>query len=215
MVLSNLKDLKSDMITNEKAVIVFRFAYKEIQYFIAVCLLTEKDRKKKEAEYALVRLCFMHADDVSRYLDCYANSKNITAGMSELRNFLGVEYQKDGVAWINGFLAYLGDFIPISIPTVEDTEEQDAILYTICRHENRNPNRIYRSYMFRNGKENGNQKHRTEYNGQLASIRFPNLYLRFKLDKIISFAFTENALEEKTEEEVLRNFEINQNKKIK
>ena len=48
----------------------------------------------------------MHADDVSRYLDCYANSKNITAGMSELRNFLGVEYQKDGVAWINGFLAY-------------------------------------------------------------------------------------------------------------
>lgn len=50
MVLSNLKDLKSDMITNEKAVIVFRFAYKEIQYFIVVCLLTEKDRKKKEAE---------------------------------------------------------------------------------------------------------------------------------------------------------------------
>lgn len=95
----------------------------------------------------------MHADDVSRYLDCYANSKNITAGMSELRNFLGVEYQKDGVAWINGFLAYLGDFIPISIPTVEDTEEQDAILYTICRHENRNPNRIYRSYMFRNGRK--------------------------------------------------------------
>lgn len=210
MVLGNLKELRNDMLNNEKAVIVFRFNYKKIDYFIAVCLLTEEDRKKKEADYALVRLCFIHADDVNNYLDCYANSKRITAGMTELRKFLGVEYQEDGIAWINQFLSYLGRFIPKSIPVVVDREECTVALHTICRHENRNQNRVYRSYMFRNGKINNRQKHRTEYNAQLASIRFPNLYERFKKDKTISFAFTDDPENEKTEEEVLSSFVENE-----
>lgn len=79
---------------------------------------------------------------------------------------------------------------------ISNGDEQEAIISTICRHENRDHNRIYRSYMFRNGKENGKQKHRTEYNGQLASIRFPILYQRFRNDKTISFAFTEDIEDE-------------------
>lgn len=213
MPLSRLKELRADMISKEKAVIVFRFNYRQLEYFVAICLLTDEDRNKKEAEYALVRLCFMHAENINDYLDCYANSKKITAGMTELRTFLGVEYQEDGIAWINGFLDYFGQHIPVNIPVMQDEEEHNAILHTICRHENRNPNRIYRSYMFRNGEENGKQKHRTEYNGQLASIRFPNIYPKFQEDKTISFAFTEDEFAEKTEEEILRNFEIRENKR--
>ncbi len=212
MPLSNLKELKNDMRANEKAVIVFRFNYKEIEYFVAVCLITEEEKKKREAEYALVRLCFMNADNVNSYLDCYANSNGITAGMTELRNFLGVRYQEDGIAWINGFLSYFGQYIPLRIPVEQDIEENKAVLHTICRHENRNPNRIYRKYIFRNGKIDGKQKHRTEYNAQLAAIRFPNLYEKFKRDKTISFAFTEDVSDEKSEEEALSNFEKNENK---
>lgn len=212
MPLEKLKTLKIDMIANEKAVIVFRFIYKQKVYIVAVCLLTEEDRKKKEAEFALVRLCFMKADDINDFLDCYANSIKITAGLTELRHFLGVEYQKDGNAWMNGFLKYLGDNIPIDIPT-PDESDQEAIISTICRHENRNPNRIYRKYISRNGKENGRQKHRTEYNAQLASIRFPKLYPKFRDDKTISFAFSENVEDEKSEEEILLNFEQNERRK--
>ncbi len=214
MVLSNFKELRKDMIENEKAVIVFHFNYKQMDYFVAVCLLTEDDRKKKETEYALVRLCFMRTNDLNCYLDCYANSKSITAGMTELRRFLGVEYQEDGIAWINGFLAYFGQYIPRNVP-VQNEEEEATTLYTVCRHENRNPNRIYRYYMFRNGKEKGQQKHRTEYNAQLASVRFPKLYSEFKEDKTISFAFTENVADEKSEEEVLSNFEAKENSRKK
>ena len=212
MPLENLKVLRNDMIANEKAVIVFRFTYKQIVYFVAVCLLTEEDRKKKEAEYALVRLCFMKAENINVFLDCYANSVKITAGLTELRNFLGVEYKENGIAWINGFLDFLGQIIPITVP-IPNVAEQEVIISTICRHENRDPNRIFRNYMFRNGKENGKQKHRTEYNGQLASIRFPMLYPRFRNDKTISFAFTENSEAEKSEEEILRNFEQNERRK--
>ncbi|MBO1001277.1 DUF6037 family protein [Pseudogracilibacillus auburnensis] len=212
MVLSNLKKLRSDMIDNEKAVTVFRFDYKKIEYFVAVCLLTEEDKNRKETEFALVRLCFMQIDDVNEYLNCYANSKSITAGMTELRNYLGVEYQKDGIAWIKGFLSYFGQHVPEKHPAIQDKKEEEAVLHTICRHENRDPNRIYRNYIFRNGKMNGKQKYRTEYNAQLAAIRFPSLYERFKNYKEISFAFTDDVTKEKSEEEILSNFEMRENK---
>ena len=213
MFLSNLKELRSDMQSKEKAVTVFRFKYKQKEYFVAVCLLTDEDRKKQVADFALVRLCFMRADNIEMYLDCYANSKDITAGITQLRYFLDVEYQEDGFEWLNSFLSYLGKHIPTKVCDNHDENEKAAVLHTICRHEKRNPARIYRHHMFRNGKENGKQKHRTEYNGQLAAFRFPNLYPKFKTDTEISFAFTENPIEEKSETEILDNFERNESKR--
>lgn len=59
-------------------------------------------------------------------------------------------------------------------------------------------------------KKNIMQKHRTEYNGQLASARFLTLYPRFKQDRTISFAFTDDPVLEKSEDEILRNFERNE-----
>ena len=154
----------------------------------------------------------MRENNLDEYLDCYANSIKITAGMTELRKFLGVEYQLDGRAWLDTFCEYFGQFIPRTVPEVNITERQ-VIIRTICIHENRDPNRTFRNYMFRNGKENGVQKHRTEYNGQLASFRFPQLYLRFKADKTISFAFTADPSLEKNEADVLAKFELNERKK--
>ena len=94
-----------------------------------------------------------------------------------------------------------------------NNQEKNVAVQTICRHEGRNPNRIYPSHIFRNGKQNGKQKHRTEYNGQLASEKFPELYPRFKQDRTISFAFTDDPALEKKENEILQNFEKNDQKK--
>ena len=208
ILLENLKDLRTDMIKKEKGVIIFSFNYRNINYYIAVCLLTEEDKRKKEAKYALVKLSFIHQNEIDNYLDCYANSKEIKVEMTKLRKFLGVEYQKDGIGWLNGFYNYLGKKIPTKIP--KQNNEKIAI-NIICRNEGRDPNRIYRNYIFRNGIKNGKQKHRTEYNAQLASFRFPILYKRFKPDKTISFAFTDNKELEKSEEEILKNFVKNEN----
>lgn len=209
MSLKNLKLLREKMRENEKAVVVFQFHYKEIDYFIAVCLITDEERKKQEAKYALVRLCFMRQDDLNQYLDCYANTKFFSVDMTKFRNFLGVEFQEDGIGWIQGFTQYFGEFIPNDITNMNN-KEQHVALQTICRHEGRDPNRIYRSYIFRNGKQNGQQKHRTEYNAQLASARFLMLYPKFKLDRTISFAFIDNPLLEKSEEEILSKFVQNE-----
>jgi hypothetical protein len=69
-------------------------------------LLTDEDRKKKEARYALERLCFVRGDDLNQYLDCYANTNGFSAGMTELINFLRVEFQLDGIGWIQGLAQY-------------------------------------------------------------------------------------------------------------
>lgn len=209
MPLKNLRLLRENMCENEKAVVVFRFSYKKREYFVAVCLLTDEDCKKQETKYALVRLCFIRGNDLSQYLDCYANSQRFLVDMTDLRNFLGVEYQPDGIEWIKGFTQFFGQNIPDHIPNMNNAE-QNVALRTICRHEGRDPNRIYRSHIFRNGKQNGRQKYRTEYNGQLASVRFALLYPRFKQDRTISFAFTDDPALEKEENEILRNFERNE-----
>ena len=69
--------------------------------------------------------------DLIDFLDCYANSVKITAGLTELRNFLGVEYQENGIVWINGFLDFLGQIIPIAVP-IPNVAEQEAIISSVC-----------------------------------------------------------------------------------
>ncbi len=210
MKLRNLKLLKSDMVKKEKAVVVFRFKYKKINYFVAVSLLTEEERIRENLKFALVKLTFMHVDNIDVFLDCYANSVCIMENLTELRNFFGVEYQDNIRKWIDGFLEYFGNFIPKSVP---NKNEEKIALITICRNEGRDPNRIYRYYIFRNGRDNnGKQKYRTEYNAQLASFKYPKLFPKFKSDKTISFAFQVDESKEKTEEDILRDFVERNNK---
>lgn len=71
---------------------------------------------------------------MNQYLDCYANAKGFSAGMTELRHFLGVAYQPDGIGWIQGFTQFFGRIIPTHIPNMNN-HEQHIALHTICRHE--------------------------------------------------------------------------------
>lgn len=206
MPLSNLRLLRDDMKEKEKAVVVFRFTYKSCNYFVAVCLLTEEEQSKESNKYALVRLRFMRVRNLDDYLDCYANSRRMIEHYGKIRQFFGVEMQPDIHCWIDSFLSYLGKRIPKKAPENKNKDEHNAVIRTICHHENRDPNRIYRSHIFRNGKINGKQKYRTEYNAQLAAVRFPHLYQIFKTDKIVSFAFTDDFNKEKSEAEILENF---------
>ncbi len=209
MPLSNLRALRDDMRKVEKAVVVFRLTYKSRNYFVAVCLLTEEEQSKASNKYALVRLRFMRVSNLDDYLDCYANSRKLMDHYGKIRQYFGVEPQADINCWIDSFFDYLGKRIPTNVPVKQDKEEHNAVIITICHHENRDPNRIYRSHIFRNGKINGKQKYRTEYNAQLAMVRFPKLYKVFKDDKMVSFAFTDDINKEKTEEEILENFRKN------
>ena len=207
--LVGLRPLRELMRKEEKAVTVFRFAFNHKMFFVVVSLLTEKDLKKQNADIALLNLCFMKKDNLEDYLECFANSSHLLVKARELRDFLGLPYNPNGMDWRDHFYIALSKSIPSHIPELS-AEEERIVYRRLCIHEKRDPNRTYRSYIFRNGIENGKQKHRTEFNGQLASYKFRALYPRFADDREISFAFTSNPDEEKTEEQILENFEKNE-----
>lgn len=207
--LAGLKPLRELMRKEEKAVTVFSFAFNHKAFFVVVSLLTENDLKRKNAGYALLNLCFMNKKNLDDYLDCFANSSGLIEKAGKLRVFLGLPYNPNGLDWLEPFYMALSKSIPSTIPELK-AEEELIVYRTLCVHEKRDPNRTYRSYIFRNGIENGKQKHRTEFNGQLASYKFRVLYPRFSNDREISFAFTSNPEDEKTEEEILAKFELNE-----
>lgn len=210
--LSNLKLLRQDMISKQIAVTLLMYQYNNIQCYIAVCLLTEEDKIKAQKYYPLVRLRFIDCNNLNRYVDCYANSNRLSSGITELRNFFNIQYQSDIQSWIISFYEHLGRHIPVQCPLPRE-EHTEIILNTICEHERRDPNRTYRHHMFRNGKRNGKQLHRTEYNSQLASFKFPKIFPSFKNDTTISFAFTNLEENEVDEETILYNFYENERHK--
>ena len=208
--LVNLKNLRLDMQSKEKAVCIFEFTFNNIDSFVAVCLLTDDDRKLKIADMALVRLRFMRKNDLSVNVDCYANSVKITAGLTELRKFFNVQYQKDGIGWLNGFLKYLGEHIPTSVPLIQN---DNVIIETICAHERINALRLYPWRLARLGERNGKQVYRTAYTAQLASYKCPMLYETYKTDKQVTFCFSDDKSKCRTEEQILASFVVTENRR--
>lgn len=206
---AGLKTLRNLMREREIAVTVFRFGFNHKSFFVVISLLSEKDEKKENAEIALLNLCLMRRDNLDIFLDCFVNSSRLIVKDSVLRDFLGIPYNPNGTDWKDAFKTALSKAIPPGIPDMCNEEKQIAYR-ALCVHEKRDPNRTYRSHIFRNGTENGRQKHRTEFNGQLASYKFRSLYPRFANDREISFAFTSNPDQEKSEEQILENFERNE-----
>ncbi len=218
-----LKGLRDDMRDKEKAVVISDIRYKKINYYVATCLLTEKDKQIIEQEqlieskYVLVKLIFIVTDDLKTQIACYANSSGIVKHRrtiySDLRKFFKIESNENFWGWERTFSEYLGTVLPRTVPEMKE-KEKHVLIHAICKNAGYNPNKIYRNYIFRNGKINGKQKHRTEYNGQLASLQFPNLYPLFASDKTVSFAFTEDKEKEKSESEILENFRKIDNQSI-
>ncbi len=210
--LSNLKLLRQDMQSKQIAVTLLMYQYNNVNCYIAVCLLTEEEKITAHKYYPLVRLRFIDVNNLERYIDCYANSNGLSSGIRELREFFHIQYQSDLRSWIISFYQHLGKRIPVQCPPLNE-EHTTIILNTICDHEKRDPNRTYRHHIFRNGKRDGKQLHRTEYNSQLASFKFPKIYPSFKNDTTISFAFTSSPENEVSEEKALYNFWENERHK--
>ncbi len=57
MLLSNLKELKNDMVNKDWTICSFIFEYKEIEYIVLVKRFVGTE--KRENQYALVKLHFM------------------------------------------------------------------------------------------------------------------------------------------------------------
>lgn len=207
MAFADLRQLRDNMVTKEIAVFSTTYSYNHVDCYIAYCLLTSDDREHAKYQYALLRMRFIKRDNFDEYIDCPANSVRMDVGRGELRRFFNIEYDPNGTdRWYDALISDIGSTIKPVIP-IQDIELSNVSIDAVCRHENRNPNRIYRSHLLRHSVDNnGNGKCRTEYNAQLAALKFPKLYKLYSNDKHVSFAFTDRQEEEVTEQQAYERF---------
>lgn len=199
-----LKKLRTLMADAQRAVYVVLVHYHEYDFFIAFCLLTEEDQRRAP-EYALLRVRFMDADDLTRNLDCYVNSRSFLGDgiMTQIRHFLKVPYDPSGIDWFHNFVKFFVSIIPSELKPM-DEDCNDAAIETVCAHEKRPNARTMRYSLILHT----DSSQRSEYNFQLAQLKFPVLSNIFKNDKDVSFGFTDINVTpvERTEQEILRDF---------
>ena len=207
MAFTDLKQLRKIMQDEEIAVFSSVFTYNKVNCYIAYCLLTSDDKEREKYKYAILRTRFIKKDNFDEYINCPANSNGINVRYGELRRFFNIKYDNSGTdEWYNALIESIGNAIKPFIP-MQTNELINASIDTVCRHEHRDPNRIYRHHLMRHFvDDNGNGKCRTEYNAQLAALRFPKLYDIYRKDKHVSFVFTDNEAEEVSEQEAYNNF---------
>ena len=149
----------------------------------------------------------MKINNLSDFIDCYANTNGFQTSVSEIRRFFNIPYDTQGFrSWLDQFYSDFDQKFPVTISAIDD-ELQQINIRTVCEHEKRDPNRIYRHHLMRHlPDKTGKIKHRTEYNSQLAKWRFPKLWEIYKSDNTVSFAFTDDKNAEMTEEQIYANF---------
>ena len=91
--LSKFKQLKEDMEKNEWTITSFLFTYKSIKYVVLVGRFI--DNVKKRDPYALVKLDFFKANDLSCTLSAEANRTRILIDARTLREYFGIEYSEN------------------------------------------------------------------------------------------------------------------------
>lgn len=207
MAFSDLRALRDNMVNSEIAVFSTKYSYNKVNCYIAFCLLTDEDRKNKFYKYALLSVKFIEQENFDNVVICPANSLGLSIPYGELRRFFNIQYDPNGYEmWSAALINSIGNMITPNIPS-QTPELQHVNIHTVCKHENRNPNRVYRSYLMRHPMDDkGNAKCRTGYNAQLASIKFPKLYNLYRNDKHVSFCFTDDPNKEVSEQEAYDNF---------
>ena len=148
--------------------------------------------------YALVELQFMRADDLSDNLICEANSKQLFIDVKTMRKYFGIEYSVNLGTILSAFINYFGQCVPINVREVISKLEIDAMIKALSLNDAEDLEKIY----CKNVKRNAVGKKRSNYNSDKIRLLRASLYEKFKDDESISFCFSRNPEDHKSDEEI-------------
>lgn len=212
IVFPKIKDFRKKMFEEQIAVYSYRYRYNCVRCFVAVCLLTDEDKKCDDAEYALIKLRFMREEDINDFVACYANSVGLLGHLGKIRRFFNIPFAENGMrAWLINFCRDFNEKFPTNIARQDDRLTQISVRI-VCEQEGLDPEHTYRRGLIRHNLpgKNGKVPQRRECNSQLAQQKYPKLWSVFRNDKTVSFSFTDDPEAEQSEEEVYRRFVENE-----
>lgn len=209
--LENIKKLKKHMEDNEWMICSFLFKYKKIDYIVLVKRYSYNEIKPS---YALVKLHFMKYDSLNDELETPINSTKIMIDAKTLRNYFGIKYSENLGDVLSQFTEYLGKCIPTKI---EDTNysdvEKKAIISSLSQSDSEDPRKIYCYKVKRNPlKEDGSRGVRSPFNSDKTRILRPKLYEKLKSEKHLSFCYSDDPNQNKSDEDIIFNWTKQENR---
>lgn len=203
-VFENLKLLKKDMEAKGWVIDAFNFEYKQRNYIILVTLF---DLKENKPEYALVKLDFLASDNFDKNLSTCANSVRLFCAAKELRAFFVIDYSDNFGDMIKQFYLHLSKFIPAQVSSKKTNEQKKAINILLSKSDSEDPNKIYCYKVRRNPiTSDGTLGQRSSYNDNKTRVLRENLYKHLGNEKNLSFCYSVNDQDEKSDEEIVSNW---------
>ncbi len=207
-VFENLKLLKQDMKAKGWVIDAFTFHFKQQKYIVLVKLF-EKD--EKVPEYLLVKLEFLKEIDFLDKLAVYANSKKLFIDAKTLREYFGIEYSENLGDILYQFNKILAGFIPTEVKERKTQLQEEAMLRSLSKSDSEDPRRKYCFAVMRNPKRSdGKSGQRSPFNDNKTRLYRPNLYELLGSDKNLSFRYSLNPDDERTDEIIVANWTKNQ-----
>lgn len=200
MLLENLRQLKEDMRNKGWTICSFLFKYKKIEYIVLVKRFVGTE--KRIDKYALVKLHFMKANNLSDELQVEANVKKLIVDPKKLREYFEIEYRENLGNILQQFTENLGRVIPTKMSENSSKMEKSAMVRSLSKSDSEDPNKIYCNKVRRN--RDGGQ--RSEFNSDKTRLLRPMLFREFCNDKSISFCYYADKEMENDDATIIRNF---------
>jgi hypothetical protein len=202
--LSNLRNLKNDMVDKGWTICSFLFRYKGKDYIVLMKRFVGDERRIND--FALVKLHFLLKTDMKYELIVEANTSGLLIETKELRKYFEIEYSDNLGDILKQFSALLGSSIPCEVPQRNTEEEKQAMVYSLSLSDSEDPSKIYCMGVRRNPEG----KTRSDFNSDKTKLIRKDLYNKLKADRNISFCYSSEYAKEKDDATIL--LSLNQNK---
>ncbi len=198
-VFESFKLLKADMVANDWVIEAFSFNYKNRDYIVLVKLYENGEKKPK---YALMKVEILKSEKINERL---VSAVNVNGFMSEaklLRAFFDIEYGENLGDLLSQFNEYFSQFIPTHVTLDKSPHIKEAMVISLSKSDSQDPNKRFCYGVMRNS--DGRQ--RTPFNDNKTRLLRPILYSEFSSDLSISFCYSTDDNDHKSDAVIIQNF---------
>lgn len=199
----NLRLLLKDMEQKGWLIDSFLFQYNRVN--TVVILKRYKDGERKPSKYAKAKIEFIQRENVNNSINAYIDFYEVHfESANRFIKFFNIENRNVGRDLFFDFSLYFAQFIPKEKIVRKNDRLERRLLGG--RSEGNNPNAIYCFDVRRNGtKQNGEPNERSIENSNKAAVLRPELYEIYKDDLNLSFFFSEDEIDELSDEIIVSN----------
>ena len=199
----NIKRLRDDMREKGWVITAFPFKYKQISY-IVICERLLDDRPKKDKIW-IVKLTFEKIGDEDNKLTVMANSYSFDIDIRTLRAYFNIRYRENLGNLFIQFYNLFQRYIPYQAVDIKNEDCKKSMVRYLNRLDGEEG--MYLFALKRNPKIQKKQYQRTYYNSDKTRLLRPNIYELFKRDKTVSFCYSTNKDQEKSDQDLIIDFQ--------